>query len=91
MTAAVAHITKEIASLAPDEVRELFEVLQQDLLQVTQSDPKEDEASIEARWDEEIDTRAREVADGKINLIPGADFQRSTDALFVELGLTRPA
>lgn len=48
------------------------------------------ETSVEAAWDEEIDARVREIKEGKVELISGVEFCRSTDALLDELGLKRP-
>lgn len=94
MTATVAHIKKEIESLAPDEAKELFRVLQRDYRMAPpgdQNNQTDDEASIEAEWDAEIDVRVKEIAEGKVELISGAEFRRNTDTLFAELGVKRPA
>ena len=61
MTAAVEHIKKAIDSLAPDEARELFQELQRDF-QLTENDQADEQASIEAEWDAELDTRVQELS-----------------------------
>ncbi len=77
-------------SLAPDEAQELFRELQRDFPQNTPPDKEDDDASVEAAWDAEIDARVKEVEEGIVELVSGAEFRRSTDALFDELGLKRP-
>jgi sugar phosphate isomerase/epimerase len=89
MTAIVERIKQEIRSLAPEEVDELLRDLQNEYSMPSPSG--DDEASIEAEWDAEIDRRVREIDEGKVELISGTQLRRSTDALMEELGLKRPA
>lgn len=86
MTATVERCKQEIRSLAPEEVDELLRDLQNEYTMPAPAG--DDEASIEAEWDAEIDRRVREIEEGKVELISGAQLRRSTDALMEELGLT---
>ena len=89
MTATLERIKKDIRNLAPDEVEILLRDLQNEYLMP--SPEGDDEASVEAAGDAEIDARVKEVEDGKVELISGAEFRRGTEALFAELGLKRSA
>lgn len=89
MPITIEHIKQEIRSLAPADVDHLLRDLQNEYtMPLTDAD---EEASIEAEWDAEIDRRVQEIEEGKVVLISGAEFQRGTDALFAELGLKRLA
>ena len=89
MTATVERIKNEIRALAPEEVEELLRDLQREYAMP----PLEtgDEAAIEAEWDAEIARRVQEIEEGKVELISGEESDRLSDALFVELGIERPA
>lgn len=89
MTAAVEHIKKEISCLAPDEAKELFLELQREFSGMSQNDPDESAASIEADWDAEIDSRVKEVESGSVELISGESFLRHVDQLFAQNGRKR--
>ena len=89
MTATLERIKKEIRSLEPDEVEILLRDLQSEY--VMPSPGGEDEASVEAAWDAEIDARVKDVEEGKVELISGEEFRRDTEALFAGLGLRRRA
>ena len=56
MTAAVERIKKEIRGLAPSDVEALLRDLQNEYV-MPSSD--EDETSVEAEWDAEIDRRVK--------------------------------
>ncbi len=86
MTASVEQIKKEIRSLAPEEVDHLLRDLQREYVMPS---PDEDNASVEAAWDVEINRRAQEVMDGSVELISGEDFDRHIDQLFVKHGRAR--
>ena len=88
MTAAVERIKKEIRGLEPSDVETLLRDLQNEYV-MPSSD--EDETSVEAEWDAEIDRRVKEIEEGKVELISGTELRRSTDALMAQLGLKRPA
>lgn len=87
MTATVERIIKEIENLAPEEATELFRELH--VAPVATPNAETEEASVEAEWDAEIDSRVAEIQQGKVELVSGADFHRCTQALFAELGLNR--
>lgn len=89
MSAAVEHIKEEIRSLAPAEVEALLHDLHNEYALPPHGNA--DDASIEAAWDAEISARVKDVEEGKVKLISGAELRRSTDALFAELGIKRPA
>ncbi|MBN8420515.1 MAG: addiction module protein [Verrucomicrobia bacterium] len=89
MTAAVEHIKKAIDSLAPDEARELFQELQRDF-QLTENDQADEQASIEAEWDAELDTRVQEIENGTVQLLTAEESERRSDAVFAKLGIERP-
>lgn len=86
MTATVERIRKEASSLPFDEREALVRVLELDLDSVSDAD-----ASVEAEWDSEIADRVKDIEEGKVELISGAELRRSTDALLAELGLKRGA
>lgn len=88
MTAAVERIKKEIRGLDPSDVETLLRDLQNEY---TMPSSDENETSVEAEWDEEIDRRVKEIEEGKVELISGAELRRSTDDLMAQLGLKRPA
>lgn len=88
MTAAVERIKKEIRGLDPSDVETLLRDLQNEY---TMPSSDENETSVEAEWDAEIDRRVREIEEGKVELISGTELRRSTDALMAQLGLKRPA
>ena len=88
MTATLERIKKDIRSLDPDEVEILLRDLQNEY--AMPASEGDDEASVEAAWDAEIDARVKEVEDGKIELISAEESDRRTDALFARLGLKRP-
>ena len=88
MTAAYERIKNDIRTLAPEEV----EALRHDLQSNDDLMPHDvEEASIQAEWDAEIDQRMKEVIEGKVELISGAELRQSTDTLFAQMGLKRSA
>ena len=89
MTAAVEHIKKEIKSLAPDEARELFQELRRDF-RLVEDDQPDEEASVEAEWDAELDTRVQEIENGTVQLLTAEESERRSDAVFAKLGIQRP-
>jgi hypothetical protein len=91
VTATVERIKQQIRSLASDEAEELLRDLHHEYLNQASSDDEAETASVEAEWDAEIDARVKEIEEGKIELISGAELRRSTDALMAQLGLKRPA
>jgi hypothetical protein len=91
MTAIVERIKQQIRSLASDEAEELLRDLHHEYLNQARSVDEAETASVEAEWDAEIDARVKEIEEGKIELISGAELRRSTDALMAQLGLKRPA
>lgn len=88
MTATVEHIKKEIDSLAPDEARELFQELRRDL-RLVEDDQPDEEASVESKWDAEIDARVQDIENGAVQLLTAEESERRTDAVFAKLGIQR--
>ena len=86
MTATVEHIKKEIRSLGPDEVESLLRDLQNEYVMPS---PDDDEASVEAAWDAEIDARIKDIEEGRVELISGEESERRIDALFASRGIQR--
>jgi len=86
MTAAVERIKSEIRRLPQDELDDLLRDIQSEYVLPAMD---EDERSVEAAWDEEINHRAQEVMDGTVELISEEDFERHVDALFARHGMTR--
>jgi len=86
MTATVERIKKEIRGLDPSDVETLLRDLQNEYVMPS---PVDDQASVEAEWDAEIDRRVKEIEEGKVELISGEDFERHVDQLFARRGLTR--
>ena len=88
MTATVERIKQDIRNLAPDEVDHLLRDLQNEY--TMPSPDGDDEASIEAEWDAEIDRRVQESEDGTDQLLTAEESERRVDALFARLGMQRP-
>ncbi len=88
MTTAVEHITQEIRRLAPDQVRELFDVLRRQF-QLTPQTTQDDMASVESDWDEKIDRRYQEIEKNEVELLPASVFQRGTETLLARLGVKK--
>jgi putative addiction module component len=88
MSITIEHIKQEIRSLAPSDVNHLLRDLQSEYVMPSTED---DEASVETAWDAEIAERVKDVEEGRVALISGAELQRGTDALFAELGIKRLA
>ncbi len=87
MTATLERIKKDIRSLAPDEVDHLLRDLQNEY---TMPSPEgDDEASIEAEWDAEIDRRVAEIENGTVTLLTAEESERRVDALFAKHGIQR--
>ena len=88
MTATVERIKQEIHNLAPDEVDHLLRDLQNEY---TMPSPDGDnEASIEAEWDAEIDRRVQEIEEGTVQLLTAEESERHSAAVFARLGIPRP-
>lgn len=88
MTAIVEHLRNEIHSLAPDEARELFQVLRRDFPLTEDDEVQED--SVEAAWDVEIDARVKEIENGTVQLLTAEESERRSDAVFARMGIQRP-
>lgn len=86
MTAAAARIKEEMRNLPKEELDDLLRDIQAEYFFPAMDD---DEASVQAAWDAEINRRAQEVMEGKVELISGEDFHRDIDAFMVELGVQR--
>lgn len=94
MSAVVERILQQIGHLAPDDAPELFADLQRGYfvnVPTLETDAASNETLIEAEWDIEIDARLKQVEEGTIELIAGIELRHSTDELFAQLGLSRPA
>lgn len=89
MTAVVEHIKDEIHRLTPDEARELFQELRRDF-SLTEDNQAEENVSVEAEWDAEIDARVQEVENGTVHLLSAEESERRSDAVFARLGIRRP-
>jgi hypothetical protein len=51
--------------------------------------PDENEASVEAEWDAEIDRRVQEIEDGTVQLLTSEESERRVDAVFARHGIQR--
>ena len=92
MSATVERIRQEIDQLAPEEARELFADLTQNYsVQFMNAafEAGEDEATVEAAWDAEIDSRIQEIENGTVQLLTPEESERRTDAVFARLGIQR--
>lgn len=67
MTATIETIKQEIKTLRPAERFDLWHDLGQEF--ESPMEPGDDEASVEAAWDAEIDARVKEIEDGKVELV----------------------
>lgn len=74
MTQTLEHIKQEIKTLPPVERFNLWRDLGQEF------DPPmaegDDEESVEAAWDAEIDGRVKEIEDGKVELVSAEDAEQ---------------
>ena len=74
MPETLEHIKQEIKALRPVERFNLWRDLGQEF------DPPmaegDDEESVEAAWDAEIDSRVKEIEEGKIELVSAEDAER---------------
>ena len=86
MTTAVERIKSEIRRLPQDELDDLLRDIQSEYVLPAMD---EDERSVEAAWDEEINRRAQEVMDGTVELISEEESDRRMDALYAKHGLQR--
>lgn len=86
MSAAVARIKEEMRNLPKGELDDLLRDIQEEYLFSAMDD---DETSVQAEWDAEIDCRAQEVMEGQVELISGENFHRDIEAFMVELGVQR--
>ncbi len=86
MTATVERLKNEIRSLPKDDLDDLLRDIQSEYVLPSLDD---DEKSVAAAWDEEINRRAQEVMDGTVELISGEDFHRHIDEFMTELGIPR--
>ena len=83
MTAAAARISKEISNLSREDLDDLLRDIQAKCFFPSAGD----DASVQAEWAAEIDRRAQEVMEGKVELISGEDLHRDIEAFMVELGV----
>jgi hypothetical protein len=51
----------------------------------------EDSDAVESVWDAEVTERVKDMEEGCVAFVSGAELQRGTDALFAELGIKRIA
>ncbi len=86
MTAAVERIKQEIRELDPSDVETLLRDLQNEYVMPS---PDENEASVEAEWDAEIDRRVQEIKDGTVQLLTAEESERRVDAVFARHGIQR--
>ncbi len=86
MTATVERIKQQIRGLDPSDVETLLRDLQNEYVMPS---PDEDEASVEAEWDAEIDRRVQEVEDGTVQLLTAEESERRVDAVFARHGIQR--
>ncbi len=89
MVAAVEQIKKEIRGLDPEDLEELLRDLQNEY--VMPASDEAEQALIDAEWEAEINSRVKDVEEGRVELISGEEADRQTDALFARLGICRPA
>jgi len=94
MTASVEHIRKQIDKLAPEEARELLLDLQRSfsvsLVPTEDAEDIEDDAAVEAAWNEEIDLRLQDLEQGRVQLLSAEESDEQTEKLFTRLGIERP-
>ncbi|HRH98202.1 MAG TPA: addiction module protein [Prosthecobacter sp.] len=86
MTATVERIKQEIRELDPSDVETLLRDLQNEYVMPS---PDENEASVEAEWDAEIDRRVQEIEDGTVQLLTAEESERRVDAVFARHGIQR--
>ncbi len=86
MTATVERIKQEIRGLDPSDVETLLRDLQNEYVMPS---PVDDEASVEAAWDAEIDRRVQEIEDGTVQLLTAEESERRVDAVFARHGIQR--
>ncbi len=82
MTATVERIRKEASLLPYDERETLVRVLELDLDSTAPDD--ENSTEVEAAWDAEIDSRVKEIEEGKVELVSAEDAERRIRAKLAE-------
>lgn len=85
MSSALEHIKKEISELLPRERFHLWRELSEEF---DPPMPEEGEESIEAAWDEAIESRVKEVEEGTAVLISGDEMDRHIDEKLAKHGLS---
>jgi len=86
MSATLERIRNDIKTLSHAEI----ELLYLDL-QTTYDLPASDDenAGVEAEWDNDIAERVKDVEEGRVELVSGEESERRIDALFAKHGLQR--
>jgi hypothetical protein len=87
MSPALEQLKKEISQLPPAERHALWRSLNEEFDPLPNEE--DDEATIEAAWDEEIAKRVQEITDGTVQLVSAGEAERQTNALFAELRRAR--
>jgi len=88
MSSTLEDIIKEISSLPAAERFSLWRELGMEFTAPFSAEDATAEG-VEAAWDEEIDSRVKEVESGTVELVSSEEVDRRTKALFLDLGLTR--
>lgn len=90
MSPLLEKVFHEIDELPTSEQIDLYRRLRERFEPAT-DDGGNDEADIEAAWDEEIASRVKDIEEGRVELISGEEFEQRTAALFQKLGIERPS
>lgn len=87
MSPALEQLKKEISQLPPSERHALWRSLNEEFDPLPSDE--DDEASIEAAWDEEIAERVQEIKDGTVQLLSSEDFESQIQAHLIQLRANR--
>ena len=87
MSPALEQLKKEISQLPPSERHALWRSLNEEF--DPQPNEEDDEASIEAAWDEEIANRVQEIKDGTVQLLSSEDFESQIQTHLIQLRANR--
>lgn len=76
MNATFEEVSSTVSAMRPGDRYQLWVQLSEEF------DPaREDEAEIEAAWDKELEQRVKDVQEGRVELIPGDEWDRRVEVL----------
>ena len=89
MSSLLERIKSEIRELPHEERLSLWVELTNEFDPPDNDEDEDDEQSVEEAWDEEIESRMKDVMEGRVQLISSEEMDRHIDAWFAERGMER--